>query len=200
MIAWEALTSFLSRYWTYILTAIIVVAILAVVYWQGGAPYRAQLAKEHAEQEAAKIKAEAADASDQDQSKGLVDRLNKEHADEKARLNRTWADIVAGMQRSGDQPPARQPVQVSAGICQDATRNQRLSDSISIYLGEVRAAIDAERAANRRVIADERKETAGLLEVAESQAVDLETTQEWVAEETKIWETPGPIPFGSGPR
>lgn len=181
----------------YIIGAVLVASYTVAVYWAGGRGPRADLEKEKAEHRAdvAQIKADM--AKQKGDSDALIAKLNGDHAANVKQIGEDWAAFVGAICPGGVDGgvcrslrpvsrPAAEPVRIVSGVCEDAARDDRLSDALSLYRDEVQRAFAAEREFNRRVIDGERAEVAGLLEACQKQTGALINVQDWAGGERAI--------------
>lgn len=145
-------------------SVVAVTALLATTYHLGGNAPRAKLAELNAEISAASAMQKADNARrDLESARQLSaekERHDKELRDSNARWNSRLVQLQAGSRSSGTAAA----VQVGAGLCSDPARDQRFSDAIQRFASEV----------------------AGLLAVAEKQAIDYSATVGWVNGERAV--------------
>lgn len=190
------LTGIDPRTWLYLAIVAGVVAYTAAVYHAGGVGPRADLAKEQALHQAEVAKLEAQQESERRQSDVYISQADFDHAENVDRVNKEWDDLVAKMCPGGvdargvcvgpRRDPVREPVRVTAKVCDNEAGNARLSDALQSYRADVGRFLSNERDENRRTLAAERSQVAGLLRSCQLQTDSLVEVQDWAAAEQSI--------------
>lgn len=108
-------------------------------------------------------------------SKALIAQKDAEREQDRKDSDDFWAAYVAGLQLDDGAGPAKEPIRIAPGVCNDPARDNELS-----------GAIEAARRATRAALKEYRRGIAPLLGAAEVQTGDLIDVQDWAAHEQLI--------------
>ena len=142
--------------YTGIAAAAAMAAMLAATFWAGGSAPRARLAEFKAEVAAAGDRQKADNARRDIESARKLSDERQRHDKDLADSNARWNSRILLLQTGGGGTAAA--VQVGTRLCNDPTGDARLSDALQRFATEV----------------------AGLLEVAERQAINYDAAVRWV--------------------
>lgn len=183
---------FIQRYWPYIVTILVVIALLGFVYYLGGTGPRAELAQERAERQAAEDMFEMQEQLHDQIADAATEDSNKELANAKERLNRTWEPIAQGLEKEAADAGRRaasaeqrlrvdrertstEPVRQPAGCPDPAVGDNGLPLAVERF-------VEAERAREGRQLA----ETSRRLQVCQAYTDRLINGREWAARQRVI--------------